>query len=196
MAIDLRPNIDCRDALHLLLRHIRILHLFNDLAGWHRCRFVLARCFAISRRVKMGIRGFTKALVVVGFSAFSSIASAAFIQTFAGNDCSGVFGQGFANCKIPANIDPNESPIIIKFNIGAARLRDQFRAVPDDRRQRIRLHRHRYPERDLDIHPRGGRSYDQFLCREGWTRLQPLQQPGRSTFRHLVHTGESGRPIR
>ena len=64
----------------------------------------------------MGIRGFTKALVVVGFSAFSSIASADFIQTFAGNDCSGVFGQGFANCKIPANIDPNESPIIIKFD--------------------------------------------------------------------------------
>jgi hypothetical protein len=66
----------------------------------------------------MGIRGFTKAVVIVGFSAFSSIASADFIQTFAGNDCSGVFGQGFANCKIPANIDPNESPIIIKFNIG------------------------------------------------------------------------------
>jgi hypothetical protein len=66
----------------------------------------------------MGIRGFTKALVVVGFSAFSSIASADFIQTFEGNDCSGVFGQGFENCKIPANIDPNESPIIIKFNIG------------------------------------------------------------------------------
>ena len=68
----------------------------------------------------MGIRGFTKALVVVGFSAFSSIASADFIQTFPGNDCSGVFGQGFANCKIPANIDPNESPIIIKFDIGEA----------------------------------------------------------------------------
>ena len=66
----------------------------------------------------MGIRGFTKALVVVGFSAFSSIASADFIQTFSGNDCSGVFGQGFANCKIPANIDPNESPIIIKFEVG------------------------------------------------------------------------------
>jgi hypothetical protein len=64
----------------------------------------------------MSISGFTKALVVVGFSAFSSIASADFIQTFAGNDCSGVFGQGFANCKIPANIDPNESPIIIKFD--------------------------------------------------------------------------------
>ena len=66
----------------------------------------------------MGIRGFTKALVVVGFSAFSSMASADFIQTFPGNDCSGVFGQGFANCKIPANIDPNESPIIIKFDFG------------------------------------------------------------------------------
>lgn len=65
----------------------------------------------------MSISGFTKALVVVGFSAFSSIASADFIQTFAGNDCSGVFGQGFANCKIPANIDPNESPIIIKFDL-------------------------------------------------------------------------------
>ena len=65
----------------------------------------------------MNISGFTKALVVVGFSAFSSIASADFIQTFEGNDCAGVFGQGFANCKIPANIDPNESPIIIKFEL-------------------------------------------------------------------------------
>ena len=65
----------------------------------------------------MGISGFTKALVVVGFSAFSSMASAAFIETFEGNDCSGVFGQGFANCKIPARIDPNETPIIIKFEL-------------------------------------------------------------------------------
>ena len=143
----------------------------------------------------MGISGFTKALVVVGFSAFSSIASAAFIQTFRtspGNDCSGVFGQGFANCKIPARIDPNESPIIIKFEFGrrcTRGYRDQFRAVPDDRRQRVqfRLHRRRR-DRDLDIQPRGGRSWDQFLCREGWTRLQPLQQPGRSTYRRLVHT--------
>ena len=77
----------------------------------------------------MGIRGFTKALVVVGFSAFSSMASADFIQTFEGNDCSGVFGQGFANCKIPANIDPNETPIIIKFNSSqAAALRQ--RSIP------------------------------------------------------------------
>ena len=64
----------------------------------------------------MSIKGLTKALVVVAFSAFSSIASADFIQTFSGNDCAGVFGQPFAECKIPANIDPNETPIIIKFD--------------------------------------------------------------------------------
>ena len=64
----------------------------------------------------MGIKGFKKVLVIAGLSAFSSIASADFIQTFDGNDCSGVFGQGFANCKIPANIDPNQTPIIIKFD--------------------------------------------------------------------------------
>jgi hypothetical protein len=37
-------------------------------------------------------------------------------SSWAGNDCSGVFGQGFANCDIPSQVDPNESPIIIKFN--------------------------------------------------------------------------------
>jgi hypothetical protein len=35
---------------------------------------------------------------------------------WAGNDCSGVFGQGFENCEIPSLIDPTTSPIIIKFN--------------------------------------------------------------------------------
>ena len=44
------------------------------------------------------------------------MASAALLATIPGNDCAGVFGQGFENCKIPANFDPNESPIIIKFN--------------------------------------------------------------------------------
>jgi PEP-CTERM motif len=67
----------------------------------------------------MSLSGFTKALVVAGFSAFSSMASAGFIPpTFPGNDCAGTFGQPFADCKIPANIDPNESPIIIKFDFG------------------------------------------------------------------------------
>ena len=68
----------------------------------------------------MGIKGFTKALVIVGFSAFSSLASAALIDTIEGNDCAGVFNPpgepGFANCRVPAQYDPNETPIIIKFN--------------------------------------------------------------------------------
>jgi hypothetical protein len=61
-------------------------------------------------------RGFKSALVVAALSAFSSMASADFIAEIEGNDCSGVFGQGFANCAIPAEFDPNESPIIIKFD--------------------------------------------------------------------------------
>jgi hypothetical protein len=40
--------------------------------------------------------------------------------SWAGNDCSGVFGTGFANCKIPAVVDPGQSPIIIKFNFNDA----------------------------------------------------------------------------
>ena len=34
----------------------------------------------------------------------------------AGSDCSGVFGQGFDNCKIPGSYDENQSPIIVKFD--------------------------------------------------------------------------------
>ena len=64
----------------------------------------------------MGIRKFTKALLVVGFGAFSSMASAALVDTIEGNDCAGVFGQGFSNCVIPSQYDPNETPVIIKFN--------------------------------------------------------------------------------
>jgi len=67
----------------------------------------------------MSKQGISKTLLAVtgaAFMACSSAASAGFIQTISGNDCSGVFGQGFENCKIPANIDPNESPVIIKFD--------------------------------------------------------------------------------
>jgi hypothetical protein len=59
------------------------------------------------------------AAVVVLALVGASSANAATIQvgdTFDGNDCSGVFGSGFENCKIPADIDPDESPIIIKYN--------------------------------------------------------------------------------
>jgi hypothetical protein len=61
-------------------------------------------------------RWLQQGLAVAALTAFSSFAGAAvLLDTIAGNDCSGVFGQGFANCKIPAQYDPNESPIIIKF---------------------------------------------------------------------------------
>jgi hypothetical protein len=43
-------------------------------------------------------------------------ANAALIATIDGNDCAGVFGKGFENCAIPSNYDPNESPVIIKFD--------------------------------------------------------------------------------
>lgn len=46
--------------------------------------------------------------------AINQHANAAFIDTFSGNDCSGVFGQGFGNCSY------NGSPIIIKFNTDGA----------------------------------------------------------------------------
>jgi hypothetical protein len=44
----------------------------------------------------------------------ASTANAALITTIDGNDCSGVFGQGFANCEIPATYDPTTSPVIAK----------------------------------------------------------------------------------
>ncbi len=49
----------------------------------------------------------------------TSAANAAFIRSYEGNDCAGVFGQGFASCVAPAAPDqgvPNDTPIIIKFN--------------------------------------------------------------------------------
>ena len=67
------------------------------------------------RRFRAGV------LAAVSFVALTTANSADAITTqvngtFDGNDCSGAFGQGFGNCKIPANIDPDKSPIIIKFN--------------------------------------------------------------------------------
>jgi PEP-CTERM motif len=60
--------------------------------------------------------GFKRALMVAGLSAVSSVASAAFVATVGGNDCAGVFGDSFPECKVPALYDPDETPIIIKFD--------------------------------------------------------------------------------
>jgi len=56
-------------------------------------------------------------LAVVLSLAGTSAANAAFIDTYVGNDCAGVFGQSFANCVAPAAPEqgvPNDTPIIIK----------------------------------------------------------------------------------
>ena len=50
----------------------------------------------------------------------ASTASAALITTIEGNDCSGVFGKGFANCEIPATYDPNTSPVIAKIEYNSS----------------------------------------------------------------------------
>ena len=133
--------------------------------------------------------------MVVGLSAFSSIASADFIQTFEGNDCSGVFGQGFANCKIPADIDPNESPIIIKFDVGTGggltfEINPLFPTIDGSE---FALHRHRHPERDLDIHPGAGDPTINFFVAKGGPDFN-LFSNWAITYRRLVHTGESGWP--
>jgi hypothetical protein len=60
--------------------------------------------------------GIKRALLVAGLSAVSSVASAAFVATIEGNDCAGVFGGSFPECKVPALYDPDETPIIIKFD--------------------------------------------------------------------------------
>ncbi len=49
-------------------------------------------------------------------------ANAALIATIDGNDCAGVFGQGFADCVIPAQYDADQSPIIIKFDVVGGQL--------------------------------------------------------------------------
>jgi hypothetical protein len=51
----------------------------------------------------------------IGFTPGSPDAS-----SWAGNDCSGIFGSGFGDCKIPAVVDAGQSPIIVKFEFNDA----------------------------------------------------------------------------
>jgi hypothetical protein len=55
-------------------------------------------------------------LVAVGGAELATALTIQVGDTFDGNDCSGEFGQGLESCEIPADIDPDESPIIVKFN--------------------------------------------------------------------------------
>lgn len=61
--------------------------------------------------------GWKQLAVLAGLSTVSAFANADFIATISGNDCSGVFGSGFQNCKIPAVYDPQQSPVIAKFDV-------------------------------------------------------------------------------
>ena len=77
----------------------------------------------------MSISRFKQALVVAAFGAFSSTSSAALIATIDGNDCAGVFGQSFAQCRVPTQYDPNQTPIIIKFDFTGASLSTEINAA-------------------------------------------------------------------
>jgi PEP-CTERM motif len=67
----------------------------------------------IRRVVAIGVLGF---LTLAG----RANADAILVDTIAGNDCSGVFGQGFENCAIPSLYDEHNSPVIIKFDANDA----------------------------------------------------------------------------
>lgn len=71
------------------------------------------------RRDTFSVQGVAAALILAGASI--APAQAAFIATVDGNDCAGVYGQGFSTCVLPA--DPangiaNDTPIVVKFNFG------------------------------------------------------------------------------
>lgn len=65
-------------------------------------------------KLKKTLLGTAVAAAVTLAAGMNHQADAALITTMQGNDCSGVFGQGFGNCAY------NGSPIIIKFNTGGA----------------------------------------------------------------------------
>lgn len=54
---------------------------------------------------------------LLGVALVPSMAGAALLATFEGNDCAGVFGKSFSECKIPVEFDdPGQSPIIAKWD--------------------------------------------------------------------------------
>ena len=63
----------------------------------------------ITRVVAIGVLGL---LTLAG----RANADAILIATLEGNDCAGVFGQGFEECAIPSVYDEDNTPVIIKFN--------------------------------------------------------------------------------
>jgi hypothetical protein len=66
-------------------------------------------------------KSFMAVCLGLGLTALAPTASAVLIDTFTGdannnrNDCAGEFGANFNECRIPEQYDPNQTPIIIKF---------------------------------------------------------------------------------
>lgn len=58
--------------------------------------------------------------VAAGLCSLTTVANASFIATIPGNDCAGEFGGSFNDCKISASFDPNQSPVIIKFDVNGS----------------------------------------------------------------------------
>jgi hypothetical protein len=62
----------------------------------------------------------TKVALVLALMSFglatSARAETILLASLSGNDCSGLFGQGFGNCAIPTVYDADNTPAIIKFN--------------------------------------------------------------------------------
>jgi len=83
-----------------------------NISTWKRLAVAaaIAALPAISYAVPQRINGDND---VIDFSQYPLVNG---VATIPGNDCSGAFGQGLENCKIPAFYDGDQSPIIIKFN--------------------------------------------------------------------------------
>jgi hypothetical protein len=68
--------------------------------------------------MRIGQKFFVIATVAATFGLSAAKGEAAFIATLDGNDCAGVFSNpnGFDTCTIPEGYDPNQSPVIAKWD--------------------------------------------------------------------------------
>jgi hypothetical protein len=65
-------------------------------------------------------KSFMAVCLGLGLGALAPTASAALIDTIDGNDCAGVFGDNFNQCRVLPQYDLNETPIIVKFEFNDA----------------------------------------------------------------------------
>ena len=120
----------------------------------------------------MSLSGFTKALVVAGFSAFSSMASADLIpRHFRATIAQARSASPLRTARFRQISIRIESPIIIKFDLAMnGTIHDEINSglfpTIDGRRVQFRLHR-QGRDRDLDIHPGAGDPAINFFVAKG-----------------------------